>query len=175
MKNTKDIRAQRGMTLFVVMIALLVLALGLLASMRGILTDTVSTANMAQRAKTLTVTDAAMQQLKHMVDVATAAGQPLELAGSANSWFTLQASAPDVAFWKQCEAGQGACTSIPLPFTGYSAWGTVHATGAIDPQGCGSSQYAAVAYVLSVLVRAAQGNVQSSAQALYKICFASQG
>lgn len=166
---------QRGMTLIVVLVALLVLALGLLATFRGIITDTVSTGAMAQRAKTLTATDAAMQQLKSLVDQATASGQELEFEGSSNTWFTTNAASPDSTFWSQCEAGNAACTSLKVPFSGYNAWGTVHPTGAIDQQGCSNAQYAAVAYVLSVMVRSAQDNVQSSAEAIYKVCFPYQG
>ena len=168
-------KRQRGMTLIVVLVALLVLALGLLASMRGLITDTVSTADMAQRAKSLTATDAAMQQLKNLVDQATSNGQELEITGSNDAWFTTQTNSPDAAFWTQCQAGKGPCTSLTLPFSDYSAWGSVHSTGAIDRQGCSNSQYAAVAYVLSVMVQSTDKKVQSSAQSIYKVCFPYQG
>lgn len=166
--------SQQGLSTLIVLVALLVLALGVLASLRGVMMDTISTRDMALSSKALTLNDAALQQLKHVVDAAVGSGQELEITGSAYPWFTTDTATPDAAFWDKCQAGSGPCTTLDLGVSGFQAWGSVHATGVVDPKGCSNPQYAAVAYALNVLVKNVNKNVQSSSQAIYKVCFPAQ-
>lgn len=161
-------RRQHGMTLLVVLVFTLVIALSVLVSMRGILENSVAAGAMAQRNEALAASDTALQQLKALVDTATVSGQELEIVQPA--WLDTARTTPDTAFWDACTASGTQCQQLSSMPSGYSAWGTVQLTGSVVPQGCPSSQYVAVPYVLNVLVKDAKG-VGSAAQAVYTKCF----
>ncbi len=167
-KTARSAHRQRGMTLMVVLVFALVIAIAVLVSLRGVLQDSLSAGAMAQRNEALAADDSALQQLKAQVDAATASGQELEIVQPA--WLDTAKIAPDASFWAQCLASGTQCTALSSLPAGYSAWGTVQATGSTMPQGCPSSQYAAVPYVLNVYVKDAKG-VSSAAQAIYTKCF----
>ena len=163
-----SVKRQQGMTLMVVLVFTLVMAIAVLLSLRGILEDTVSAGAMAERNAALAADDVALQQIKAKVDAATAAGEELEIVQPA--WLDSTKDAPDATFWSQCEAGSGPCVQLSSMPSGYSAWATVRSAAAPMPQGCPSSQYVGMPYVLDVYVKDARG-VGSAAQAVYTRCF----
>ncbi len=125
--------AQRGSVLLLSLIVLLLMFLGVLFTLRGVLTDTALTDSFSERQKDVQASDLALQwavsQFKPLM--------PLEINAAGQAWWRnvlpAQAQQPNSAYWKTCMAGPVGTTTcaqatMPAGVT-QTAWWFVQPTG----------------------------------------------
>ena len=193
-------RRQRGDTLLVVLIFLLVCLMGLVVSMRGSIVTTQSVGSNLQRQKNLQMADVALAQVESlMVANSDATGQPLEFSvGSGSSqpaWWRDVFPAvstvlpPDEPYWATCATtnandatkrcytftvNNAGATAVTGGGQSYSAWAVVQPAGRKpDTDGChlNSNNYTMASfYTIYIRVREISGATSATTETVYRLC-----
>ena len=189
-------RRQRGDTLLVVMIFLLVCLMGLVVSMRGSIVTTQTVANNLQRQKDMQIADVALAQVEQqMLANSQTTGQILELSvgsgASQPSWWrdgvnpaVTAVAAPDNAYWASCATSTNAstrCASFAVNNVGsaantgtgqtYNALVVVQPAGRTpDKDGCRVYGSLASFYTIYIHVQESSGVTSATTETVYRLC-----
>lgn len=128
---------QSGSILLVTLVALLLMFIGALFTLRGVLTDSALTDAFSQRQKDTQASTLALQALVQKIQQSCSVngGPVLQICGSGQPWMLLSplTAPPTPAYWSACANGStssATCASISLANGApQQAWGFVQWTG----------------------------------------------
>lgn len=173
-------RRQRGETLVLVLVTLLLLSLGLLYTLRGVSFDAQMAGNTLARQKDTQVADIALRNLESQI-LGVYGAQPLEISASSQSWFRTVAggTALTASYWNSCAGNSNStlrCASETVTVTVnsvayvYNVLAVVQPTGQSDLYACGLSQYKALYYDIFLNVTEPNGATSSTVETIYRVC-----
>ncbi|WP_156030245.1 hypothetical protein [Thiomonas sp. FB-Cd] len=169
---------QGGAILLFALVALLIMFLGALFTLRGVLTDTGLTDRYSGRQKNIQTSDLALQWIANQI-AALGNQQALEISAGAQPWYLnvqpAQTVVPTAAYWQTCMSNPTStitCQAVPMPSNvPQSAWTFVEPTGRIDPTACGNTQgLTAIYYDVWTHTIDARGQVSADTESVYKLC-----
>lgn len=168
---------QAGSVLLLVLVALILMLLGAMYTMRGNLTDTGSTDAFSQKQKAYQASDYATQWIMSQIS-AIGSVQPLEISGASQPWYLpanpVNSVIPDASYWNTCINSPDAthvCDQITLPSTvPGQAWVFVEPTGRVDPYACSTQGLTAVFYDIWIHTISARGQTSADVESVYKLC-----
>lgn len=172
---------QGGSILLVSLVALLLLFIGALFTLRGVLTDTALTDAFGERQKSTIASDLALQWVVGQIQATYQAsqGQVLEISAAGKPWFlsAAQPQVPTPAYWSGCQS-QSTATDTCAPVTlangaPQKAWVFVQPTGRSDPSACGDTQ-SLTAWYYDIWVHTVDPRTQTGVdtESLFKLCVA---
>lgn len=180
MAALRSSRGERGYVLLLALIALVVLLLGALFTMRTTLLQTAMTGNTMQRQKDVQGSDLALRLVEQLIVQTSQAanGQALEYSASGKSWFYVPATTPWTpptysGYWSTCSSSSSTapCDSVSNMPTGYSASFVVVPTNQpTDPYACQSTGYTAVYYDIFIHTSEASGATGANTETVFKLC-----
>ena len=172
---------QRGSILLVSLVALLLLFIGALFTLRGVLTDTALTDAFNERQKATIASDLALQWTVSQIEATYQAsqGHVLEISAAGKPWFlsTAQPQVPDATYWSTCETNPSStyvCAPVTLANSApQRAWVFVQPTGRSDPSACGDTQ-SLTAWYYDIWVHTVDPRTQTGVdtESLFKLCVA---
>ena len=174
-------RRQRGETLILVLVTLLVMCLGLLYTLRGVSLDAQMAGNTLARQKDNQVADIALRNLESQI-LAVYGAQPLEVSASGQTWFRSVAAGtagPANSYWTSCAGNSSSslrCASETVTVTvnsvalAYNVLAVVQPTGQYDLYACGLSQYKALYYDVFLNVAEPNGATSTTVETIYRLC-----
>ena len=172
---------QRGETLILVLVTLLVMCLGLLYTLRGVTLDAQMAGNTLARQKDTQVADIALRNLESQI-LAVYGATPLEISASGQTWFRTVSSgtaAPNYAYWSACSGNSNTtlrCAAETVTVTVnsvalvYNVLAVVQPTGQSDLYACGLSQYKALYYDIFLNVKETNGATSTTVETIYRLC-----
>jgi Tfp pilus assembly protein PilX len=182
---------QRGSILLVSLVALLLLFIGALFTLRGVLTDTALTDAFNERQKATVASDLALQWAVSQIEATYQAsqGHVLEISAAGKPWFrpwsgnpaapvnpsSQPASQPN--YWTTCENNPSStyvCAPVTLANSApQKAWVFVQPTGRSDPSACGDTQ-SLIAWYYDIWVHTVDPRTQTGVdtESLFKLCVA---
>ncbi len=180
MASLRPQRRARGYVLLLVLIALLVLLLGALFTLRTTLLQTVMTGNTLQRQKDVQGSDLALRLVEQLIVQTSQAsdGQALEYAANGKSWFYVPATTPWTpptysGYWSTCSSTSTTqpCASVANMPSGYTASFVVVPTNQpTDPYACQSTGYTAVYYDIFIHTSESSGATGANTETVFKLC-----
>lgn len=182
-----SIKQQKGETLILTLLTLLVLFLGILYISRNVLVEAQMTGNTVARQRNAQTGDLALRIFENNIQT-VANNTVLQISASDQPWYrditvapgnpAPAPAAPDPNYWSTCY-GNSDATKRCDKITGatYNAYVVAQPTGRTDPQGCGggvtqggASQLTAVYYDLFVHVVESSGTTSATNETVYKLC-----
>lgn len=179
---------QRGDTLLVTLLVLLVLFMGVVYTMRTTVVDAFTAGNTLARQKDTQISDLALR-LAEATIYSSSSGMALELSGLNQPWYRVVApgtSGPNSAYWSSCLGNNTTslrCGSISLAVNGqtppYLAYAVVQPTGYHDVYACAVQGQTAWYYDIYLYIAEAPGGATNSAytnittETVYKLCVTS--
>lgn len=197
LRTTTALRRERGYVLLLTLIALVVLLLGALFTLRGNLLQNVMTGNTAQRQKNVQVGDLALRQVQQvLISTIQSANTALDISAAGQPWFYTPTTNPwplpgaqsgaNANFWNVCLANKTcdtlsdmASTLSPPPPAVTDGNGNVYqilvtVTPTFRPSeqsACnGNSTLWASYYAVFMNIREANGTTAANIQSVIKLC-----
>ncbi len=173
-------RQQRGSALLFALVALLLVFLGAIFTLRGVLTDSGLTDRFSERQKDVQASDLGLQWIANQIAV-LGTTQALEISATGQHWYLSSPPVPPVAadwpppaYWQNCATTltpTDTCVSVPMPSSvPQSALVFVAPTGRVDSSACNSEGLTAIYYDIWIHTTDARGGVSADTEALYKLC-----
>ncbi|MHB8390695.1 MAG: hypothetical protein ACYDBH_14130 [Acidobacteriaceae bacterium] len=175
-------RRQRGSALLFALVALLLVFLGAIFTLRGVLTDSGLTDRFSERQKDVQASDLGLQWIANQIAV-LGTTQALEISATGQPWYLSSPPAspvatdwPPPAYWQTCanpgtRTSTDTCVSVPMPSSvPQSALVFVVPTGRVDPYACNTQGLTAIYYDIWIQTTDARGGVSADTEALYKLC-----
>ncbi len=173
-------RRQRGSALLFALVALLLVFLGAIFTLRGVLTDSGLTDRFSERQKDVQASDLALQWIANQISV-LGTTQMLEKSATSEPWYLSSPPVspvpndwPPPAYWQTCANGStstDACDSVPMPSgVPQKAWVFVVPTGRVDPYACNTQGLTAIYYDVWIHTTDSRNGVSADTESLYKLC-----
>ncbi len=173
-------RRQRGSALLFALVALLLVFLGAIFTLRGVLTDSGLTDRFSERQKDVQASDLALQWIVSQI-AALGTTQALEISATGQPWYLSSPPVSPVptdwplpAYWQTCSStptSTDTCVSVPMPSgVPQSALVFVEPTGRVDPYACNTQGLTAIYYDVWIHTTDARGGVSANTESLYKLC-----
>ena len=178
-------RRQRGSALLFALVALLLVFLGAIFTLRGVLTDSGLTDRFSERQKDVQASDLALQWIANQIAI-LGTTQALEISATGKTWYLSSPPPPPVppppvppdwpppAYWQSCSltsTSTDACVAVPMPAgVPQSALVFVEPTGRVDPYACNTQGLTAIYYDVWIHTTDARGGVSADTESLYKLC-----
>lgn len=172
-------RHQSGEALIFTLLALVVIFLGFLYTMRNVMSNSVMSGNNLTRQKNVQVADIALRNLQQLI-FDNYGDQPLELSGTGQTWWRTVAANTVVppTYWASCAGNSDTaarCGSVPVAIgtstLGYTAYAVVQTTGRTpDPYACHLQNFSAYYYDIYIHVVESSGVTSATTETVHKLC-----
>lgn len=177
-----SLRRQRGSALLFALVALLLVFLGAIFTLRGVLTDSGLTDRFSERQKDVQASDLALQWIANQIAL-LGTTQALEISATGQTWYLSSPPVPPLpigwplpAYWQTCSSSStrtstDTCAQVPMPaHVPQSALVFVEPTGRVDPYACNTQGLTAIYYDVWIHTTDARGGVSADTESLYKLC-----
>ena len=173
-----SLHRQRGDTLLLVLLTLLVLFLGGMYMLRSVMLNSQMAGNTLARQKNVQVGDVALNVVNRMIFNASG-NQALEVMATGLPWYRAVAPGtpgPDTNDWKNC-ISNSTCAVVAMPATNsagaslnYLALVVVQPTNRTDTYQCITSGTIAKYYDVFIRIGESSGASAANTESLYKLC-----